>query len=158
MSQFDPNSFLDATLSEPTERRDPLPVENPATTDKMYTALVGEIKARAWQGREDPTKSGIAWDVPLEVQVPSQLQQEKGLPPTITVRDSIMLDLTPGGTIDNAKGKNNRLRMYRDAVDLNKPGDKFSARLMQSKVVKIKINHEVYQGNPQERVGAVMKA
>lgn len=152
MSMFDPSTFLDATLEAPTEKRPPLPVGD-------YTAIVGEVKARAWQGRTDPTKSGIAWDIPLTIEIPAEVQSQLGLQqPTITLQDSIMLDLTEGGTIDNSPGKNRRLRVYREAVDLNKAGDSFSARKMQGKVVKVKISHDVYEGSPVEKIAGVARA
>ena len=151
MSQFDPNLFLDATLDEPTEKRPPLPIGD-------YTAVVGEVTARAWTGKADPTKSGIAWDVPLTIEVPADLQASMGLPPNITLKDSVMLDLTPSGLIDNGVGKNRRLRIYREALDLNKPGDKFSARMMQGRILTVKVSHDLWEGQPVERVAGVALA
>ena len=151
MSQFDPNLFLDATLDEPTEKRPPLPIGD-------YTAVVGEVTARAWTGKADPTKSGIAWDVPLTIDVPADLQASMGLPPNITLKDSVMLDLTPSGLIDNGVGKNRRLRIYREALDLNKPGDKFSARMMQGRILTVKVSHDLWEGQPVERVAGVALA
>lgn len=150
-SNFDPMIFLDTTLTEPTEKRDVLPAGD-------YTAVIGEVTSRTWQGKADPTKSGVAFDVPLTIDVPAELQAEKGLPPTITLKDSIMLDLTPSGSIDQAKGKNRGLRIYRDALDMNKPGDTFSPRKMQGQVVTVKITHEIYQDAPVERVSGVARA
>ena len=151
-SIFDPVAYLDATLEAPTEKRPPLPVGD-------YTAIIGEITARAWQGKKDPSKSGIAWDVPLSVEIPADVQASLGLTnSTLLLTDSVMLDLTDGGLIDNGPGRNRRLRMYREAVDLNKPGDSFSARLMQGKVVKVKVSHEEWEDNIQERVSGVVKA
>lgn len=160
VSQFDPTAFLDATLSAPSEKRPPLPVEAPGTSDGFYTAVIGEVKARVWNSTKPDAKvkSGIAWDVPLDLQIPQQVQEQLKYTPTFTIRDSIMLNLTDQGTIDNAPGKNPRMRMYREACDLNKPGDVFSARLMQGKVVKVKITHEMYQGSPVENVKEVIKA
>lgn len=159
MSQFDPQTFLDATLSEPTERRVPLPVECPGTSDGLYTAVIGEVKARAWESKKPDAKikSGVAWDVPLEFQIPQQLQDALKYSPTFTFTDSVMLELNDQGLIDNSQGRNRRLRMYREAADLNKPGDKFNARMLQGKVVKVKLDHEMYQGNPMERVSNVLK-
>lgn len=152
MSMFDPSTFLDATLDTPTEKRPPLPVGD-------YTAIVGEVKARAWQGKKDPSKSGIAWDIPLALEIPAEVQQDLGLNQSnLTITDSIMLDLTDGGTLDNTPGKNRRLRMYREAVDMNKAGDVFSARKMQGCVVKVKLSHEMYEDSIIERVGGVVKA
>lgn len=149
---FNPEAFLDATLTEPTEKRPPLPVGD-------YTAILGEIKARAWQGKTDPTKSGIAWDIPMEIQVPPDTQAALKLSqPTIKLTDSLLLDLTDGGLIDNSPGKNRRLRLYREALDMNKPGDTFSARRMTGGVVKVKISHELWDGAPVERIDGVIKA
>jgi len=151
-SIFNPEAFLDATLEAPTEKRPPLPVGD-------YTATVGEVKARAWQGKTDPTKSGIAWDIPLTLEVPAEVQTQLGLTSsTLTFTDSLMLDLTEAGTIDNSPGKNRRLRNYREAVDLNKPGDVFSARKMQGRVIKVKIGHDMWEGQPVERVQGVARA
>lgn len=149
-SQFDPVMFLDASLTEPTTKRPPLPVGD-------YFATVGDVKSRAWQGKKDPTKNGIAFDVPLEVQVPDALQSAIGQP-KVVISDSIMLDLTEGGTIDNAPGKNRRLRLYREALNMNKPGDTFSARSMQGRPVKVKITHEVYEGEIYERIDSVTRS
>lgn len=157
MSQFDPQTFLDATIDAPLEARGRLPVENPETADKLYVGVIGEITARPWQGKVDPSKSGIAWDVPITLQVPGSLQDSVGKA-ELVIKDSIMLDLTPNGTIDTAKGRNNGLRFYREATDLNKAGDSFSARKMQGKVIKVKIAHETYNGMIMERINGVLRA
>jgi len=151
MSQFDPQAFLDVSMEEALEKREVLPVGD-------YTAIIGEVSARAWTGKKDPTKSGIAWDLPLTIDIPAELQASLGLASTLTLKDSIMLDLTDGGTIDTSKGKNGRLRMYREALDMNKPGEGFSARRMQGQVLTVKIGHEIYQDAPVERITGVAKA
>ena len=69
-----------------------------------------------------------------------------------------MLDITPNGALDNAPGRNGGLRRYREACDLNKPGDSFSARQMTGKVVKVKITHELYLDEPVERISGVTKS
>lgn len=152
MSQFDPNAFLDATLDEPTEKRPPLPIGD-------YTATIGEVTARTWQGKQDPTKSGIAWDIPLTIEVPAAVQSQLGLSTsTIVIKDSIMLDLTENGTIDNSPGKNRRLRTYREACDMNKPGDSFSARKMTGRLITVKIAHDLWEGQPVEKVSGVARS
>ena len=151
MSSFDPATFLDATMSEPLVKRPPIPAED-------YTGVLGEVVSRAWTGKADPTKSGIALDIPITIEIPAAVQAQLGITTsTITLKDSIMLDLTPQGSIDLSPGKNRRLRMYREAVDLNKVGDSFSPRAMQGKVVLVKVSHELYNEEIQERVAAVAK-
>ncbi len=151
VSMFDPAAFLEATLDAPTERRPPLPV------DRDYTALIGEVKSRVWTKRDDPSKNGIAWDIPLTIEVPADMQNDFGLPPTITLTDGIFIDVTPQGTIDNAPGRNSGLRRYREATNMNNPGDSFSARKMQGVPVKVKIKHELYMEQIQERIAGVAK-
>lgn len=147
MSQFDPNLFLEATLTEPTEKRPPLP-------EGDYTAQIGTITARTWQGRKDPSKSGIAWDIPLTLTIPDELQAQ-GSPKEIRIVDGMMLDITAEGMIDNGRGKNGRLRMYREATKLNGKGDTFSAKRMEGTFVLVKVKHELYEGNIYEKVGMV---
>lgn len=158
-SLFDPQSFLDATLDKPSVRRPPLPVENPDAPDGLYMATLGEPKPRTWQGKADPSRSGIAFDIPVKIDVPPSVKEQLGLDTSVvTLGDSIMLDLTEQGAIDNGPGKNRRLRIYREATDLNKPGDVFSFRKLEGKLVKVKIEHEVYQGDIMDRVNTVLKA
>ena len=150
ISSFDPSMFLDMSLDTPLEKRPPLPVGD-------YMAVIGEVAARRWTGKADPTKSGIVWDVPLEIDVPQNLQETLSLPATLKFRDGIMLDLTEQGNIDNGVGKNRQLRNYREALDLNKPNDVFSARMMTGRPVKVKITLELYQGEPVERISGVAR-
>lgn len=151
-SVFDPQSFLDAQLTEPTEKRPPLPVGD-------YRAVVGEVSARQWTGKADPTKTGIAWDIPLTLEIPTEVQSAMGVTiSTLNVTDSIMLDLTAQGTIDNGVGKNRRLRSYREACNMNKPGDVFSAKKMQGQIILVKIKHDMWEDNILEKVAGVAKA
>ena len=70
-----------------------------------------------------------------------------------------MLDMNESKTaIDYSKGKNNRLRMYRDATGLNVAGQAFSPRMLVGRMVRVRITHEEYQGAVQERAGAISKA
>lgn len=148
-SQFSPETFLDMTMETPLERREPLPVED-------YTAVIGDVKSVAWNSK-DGSKSGVKLDVPLTIDIPATLQASLELPATLQIRDSIMLDLTDNGNIDMSKGKNNRLRQYREACDMNKVGDVFSPRKMTGQVIKVHVTHELYNGNILEKIGAVSK-
>lgn len=146
---FDPAQFLDMESTEPLVRRPPLPPGD-------YRAVVGEVTATTWQGKVDPTKSGIKYVVPLTIDVPAELQSAIGQP-TIKLTDGIMLDMTESGTLDYAPGKNGGLRRYREALDMNKPGEVFSARRMQGQALLIKLTHEIYNGDIQERISGVAK-
>jgi hypothetical protein len=153
-STFDPALFLDATVAEPTVRRPPLPA------GREIVGVIQEVKSRSWRGKEDPTKGGIAIDVPVKLDLtayPDLVQLVGGLT-ELTLSDSIMLDVTPQGGIDNAPGKNNKLRRYREALDLNKPGDTFSFRMMQGRMIKVKIGHRIVDGETYDQIDAVVKA
>lgn len=155
-SAFDPNVFLDAQTTEVNEKRPPLPAENPATEDGLYLAVIGEIKTASGQ-IEKGERAGQPWVsmlVPLRIQVPSEVQA-LGISPELTLTDRVFLDLTPQGALDNSKGKNRQQRVYREACDMNKPGEPFAWRMLQGRTVKVKLTHELYDGNIQERIAGV---
>jgi hypothetical protein len=155
-SIFDPSSFLSVTMTQPLEARPPLPTTPPE--GGFYSAIIGkDLKSRAWTGRADPTKSGIAIDLLLEVLVPPSLQDVQKRT-TVTIRDSIMLDITEGGDIDDSPGRNGRLKMYREAIDRNKKGDSFTFPDLCGQHVRVKLSHEVYEGRPIEKVDAILRA
>ena len=150
-SIIDPSAFLDATITEPSTKRLPLPA------GRDFVAIVGEVKARTWQGKSDPTKSGVVMDVPLEVDLSAYSDVQIGAT-KVTLTDGIMLDLTEAGMIDNSPGKNGKLRRYREALNMNKPGDAFSFRAMQGRTIKVKISHRTYEGDIFDQVDSVAKA
>lgn len=151
-SSFDPTAFLDATTTEASTRRQPIP----AGSD--VTAIIGEPKSRAWTSK-DQTKSGIAIDVPLLVDLSAypDLQSAVGVD-KVTLQDSIMLDLTEAGAIDFGAGKNSKLRRYREALGMNVPGQPFSIRAMQGRTIKVKVKHRIYEGEAYDEVDSVAKA
>ena len=135
------------------------------TTDHSATKEIGRfqiqvnicpINNHGTIGKGD--KQGQPWlsmIVPLRIQVPSAVQGI-GLPPEITLTDRAFLDLTPSGGIDNSKGKNRQQRSYREATGMNRAGEPFAWRMLQGKVIKVKIAHELYNDQIQERVSAIL--
>lgn len=156
-SAFDPSVFLDAQVNEVNEKRPPLPVENPDDENGLYLAVIGEIKADSGiVGKGDNAgKPWVSMVIPLRIQVPAVIQA-LGLPPELTLTDRAFLDLTPQGGLDNSKGKNRRQKDYRDATGTNVAGVPFAWRQLQGKVIKVKVNHELYQDQIQERPGLVL--
>jgi hypothetical protein len=155
-SVFDPSSFLSVTLTQPLEARPPLPVTPPE--GGFYSAIIGkELKPRQWQGKKDPTQSGVVIDLTLDVIVPPSLRDAQKRD-SVTLRDGIMLDLTPSGDLDTSPGRNGRLKMYREAINKNGPGDEFAFPMLCGQMVKVKLSHEIYEGRPVEKVDAVLKA
>lgn len=157
MSQFDPSVFLDATTTEVNEKRPPIPTENPDDANGLYTAVIGEIKTDSGViGKGDNTgKPWVSMIIPLRIQVPAAIQA-LGLPAELTLTDRAFLDLTPQGGLDNSKGKNRRQKDYRDATGTNVAGQAFAWRMLQGKVVKVKVTHEMYEGNIQERPSQIL--
>lgn len=160
-SAFDPVAFLDAQQSEVNEKRPPLPEENPAADDGLYVATIGELKAPRSGTIGKGDRAGEPWIqvvIPLKIDVPQQLRDSMKLPPSLTISDGAFIDLTPAGSIDNSPGKNRRQRDYREALDMNKPGEPFSWRSTEGRIVKVKIKHELFEGTVQERIAAVLRA
>lgn len=159
-SNFDPALFLDATTTEAATRRPPLPVGD-------YLGLVGEPKSRTWESKkpEAKVKSGVAVDVPILIDVQAHIhsmspENQKVFKDIkeLTITTGIMLDLNDGGMIDWGVGRNGAMRRWREALDMNKPGEAFSIRMMQGRQVKVKIKHRVYEGEFFDEIDSVAKA
>lgn len=157
-SAFNPEAFLSTNMDKPLEKRDALPTSNPEASDGCYIGVVRDVKSRVWEGKTEKTagRSGVAVDVTLDVDVPASLQTTQGGPKRV-LSDSIMLDLTEAGQIDSGKGKNSRLRMYREATNLNNPGDSFSFLKMVGRPIKFKLEHEMWNDTVQERIKQVLR-
>lgn len=161
-SAFDPNLFLQAETSEVNTKRPPLPTINPTRPDGAYLAVIKKVDTDSGT-IEKGDRAGQPWlsmVISLEVEVPQQVQDQIGIKlekGTITLTDRAFIDLTPQNTIDNSVGKNRRQRQYRDALDMNKPGDIWSWQRAQGNVVAVKVDHEIYNGEVQERVGNILR-
>lgn len=156
-SPFDPQQFLDAQQSEVNEKRPTIPAENPEDPNGLFTAVIGEIKTDSGTiGKGD--NAGNPWCsmvIPLKLQLPAAIQA-LGLPAEFQLTDRVFLDLTPQGSLDNSKGKNRGQRTYREAVRMNNPGEVFAWRMLTGKVVKVKVSHELYNGNIVEKIAQVL--
>jgi len=146
-SMFDPEQFLDATTTEALVRRPAIP----AGTELL--GVITDIKPRVWQGKKDPTQSGVVMDVQIELDTSGVKNQ----PPKVTLTDGIMLDLTPQGSIDYSPGRNGKLRRYREALGLNTPGQSFSFRMMQGRPIRVKIGNRVAEGETYDQIDSVAK-
>lgn len=146
--QFDPAQFVDMETEEAAVRRPPLPVGD-------YLGMIGDVTCVPWSSQEKGT-SGLRYVVPVKLQVPPAVKEELGLnTDTITLTDSIMLDQTEAGALDFSPGKNGYLRKYREALGQNTPGEKWSARRMSGQPIMVKLTHELYKGEVQERISGV---
>jgi len=144
---FDPDSFLNTTTTQAGDTRlQPVPVGE-------YPALVTEVKARQWTGKSDPTKSGVALDLTWELEsmdLKHALGRDK-----ITVKQGIMLDLTPDGALDFGTGRNVSLGRLREAVGLNTPGQPFAFSMLQGRAANVKVTHRLVEDEAYPEVKSV---
>jgi len=148
MSTFDPTLFLNAETTEAAVKRPPLPVGD-------YTAIIKELTPTTWASK-DGSKSGMKFVVKLAVEVPLAVREELKIDTdTLTVTDSIMLDVTEGGGLDWGIGKNGGLRRYREALGMNVAGQPYSPQRMVGQPLKVKIAHDIYNGELVEQVKGV---
>lgn len=139
---FDPQLFLDAQVTEVSERRPPLPTDNPHSPDGLYVGVAGEpVTKTGTIGKGDRT--GQPWvgiTVPILIDVPQQLQDALKLPPQLTVNHMGFIDMTPDNRgYDMAPGRNGFMRAWREATGLNSAGQAFSWRMLTGRPVKVKI-------------------
>jgi hypothetical protein len=147
--QFDPMQYMDMETTEEAKKRPPLPVRD-------YPAIISDLVVKPWAN--DEGKSGMQALVTLDVEVPLEVQEAIGYKPkdnTMRFTDRPFIDINEGGAIDWSPGANRRLRQYRVAADMNKAGESFSLRRLVGRPVLVKITHEMYQGETQERIGGV---
>lgn len=153
-SQFDPSMFLNATTTEASVRRPPLPA------GLVVMGTIQDLQIRKVQGKKDTTKTYTFMDVKIVVQVPLEYQADgpNKQPPEITFTDGVSLDTTPSGGLDMSPGMNGKLRRYRESLDMNTPGVPFSPVQMIGRQIAVKIKHEPFEGEMYDRVDSVVKA
>lgn len=141
---FDPNAYLDLPVDEVFERRPLVPVSD-------YVATITEVTARQWTSKDKTDdqgrpKTGIAYDVMLELDIPLEVKERVGLKSefTLKLKDSIMVDLNANGGLSTEAGANRQLRNYREALDMNKAGVTFRAREMAGRRLLVKVKHDNY--------------
>jgi hypothetical protein len=136
-SLFDPVAFMQQSTTEAATKRPPLPVGD-------YTATITDVKPRIWQSK-DGSKSGIAFDIPLSIEVPADVQASLGLQPNLTLTDSVFVDTNDSGLMDWGPGKNRGLRFYREATGTNVAGQPWSPSKLAGQIVLVKIAHRVIE-------------
>lgn len=132
---FDPAQFLDAQVTDSNDTKlIPIPVGE-------YTAVADKVDVRTWQGKKDPSKSGVTLEITWSID--DQSVKEALGRDTITVRQGVMLDLTEGGSLDMGKGRNTQLGRLREAVKLNVPGQPFAFSMLPGRLAKVKVEHRI---------------
>ena len=92
----------------------------------------------------------IKWDIQDE-EAKKIVERE-----TLSVTQSILLDLTPDGTgMDMGKGKNIGLGQIRTALGQNQPGAQWSPAMIEGQPAKLKVKAGMYQDRVTAEVQAV---
>lgn len=132
---FNVESFLNQTVTEANSTKlDPIP-------EGEYLAIVSKINVRQFNGKKDPSKSYVSLDLTWDIDdgaLKERLQRDK-----ITVRQSLMLDLSDSGSLDTSKGRNVALGRLREALGLNNPGQPFAFSMLEGKVGRVSVASRV---------------
>lgn len=155
MTTFDETAFLNSTVDASFDtRRAPIPVGR-------YVGVIKDIKARAnVQGRKDPTKSYNFLDYVITINLTDEARSEMGTEAATLDRDySLILDLTPAGTLDMSKGKNIGLGILREAVGQNVAGKSWNVRDPVGQMINVDISHRMTpDGDPVDFIKSVSAA
>lgn len=147
MSQFDPQTFAQATFEESNSTESiPIPAGE-------FPGLAEKVEILQWQTK-DGAKSGLKLQIIWNV-ADDEVRQVTGRAEN-KVRQDLMLDLTEDGRLDMSKGMNVRLGKLREAVGLNKPGQPFQFGMIQGQMAKLKIGHRT--GEDPSEIFAEVKA
>lgn len=136
---FDPASFLEASINGALDTKIiPVPVGE-------YMGIIDKVVPRQWTSG-DGSKSGIAIDIFWMV-------EDQGVKEFLgrdnpSVKQGIMLDTTPAGALDTAKGKNVGLGRLREAVGMNNEGQAFSFGMLPGAAAKISVKHRENDKSP----------
>lgn len=153
---FDASQFLDSTTTEAGEKRDNLPTGQP------WNAEIGEVAARAVQGKKDATQTYLFFDFPMTINLKDEypdVAAKIGID-KLTLKYGCSVDLTESGAMDWSKGKNSGLRILREATGTNVAGQPWSARMLTGHRVQILLKLREYpegSGNLLEDVKSVAK-
>jgi len=116
MSVFDPETFMSAEITGALDTTlAPVP-------EGAYPAIVSEFKLREVEGRDGSPRypCEIQWEI-VDDNLKIALGRDK-----VTVRQTVWLDLTATGLLDNSKGKNIGLGKIRQALSQNDPNTRWS--------------------------------
>src|SRR5712664_1234665 len=156
MSLFDAEQFLDSTTTEAGEKRDNLPLT------QEYIAEITDIAARQSQGKKDVTQTYLFFDFPMTIHLKDEypdLAAKIGID-KLTMKYGVSVDLTEGGAIDWSKGRNNGLRILREATGTNVAGQPWNPRMLLGHRVRVQLKLREWpegSGNWLEDVKAVAK-
>jgi hypothetical protein len=145
---FDAQAFLSAAIHGALDTKTiPCPVGE-------YMGIIDKVAPRQWTSK-DGTQSGIALDVFWLIE-DAGVRQLLGRE-TVLVKQGIMLDLTPQGSIDMRKGFNIGLGRLREAVGKNDSDTPFSFAELPGLCAKVNITHRMDKEETYAEVRGVAK-
>lgn len=125
-SAFDPDLFMNQQTTEASSTQYvPIPVGE-------YMAVIKEVKAGT---AGDKPVLNVTWKIDDQ-----GVRDETGLEEP-SVRQTLWLDLTPGGGLDSGKGKNVGLGKLREALGQNTPGQPWSPGMLVGQVAMVQVGH-----------------
>ncbi len=145
--------FLQQTTDQALdERLDPCPAG-----DWQAQAGKPEIKDFTYKSGEREGETGyrmvIRWTI-LDEEAKQAVDRD-----TLTVQQSLLLDLTPDGAgLDMGKGKNIGLGQIRAALGQNEPGQEWSPIMIEGQIAKVNVKQGVYQDRITAEVRSVAAA
>ena len=129
---FDPQSYLNATMTGANATvSKPVPVG-------IYLAVLMKPEIKTWQGKKDPTMSGIKLSFQCEIQDPVE-----GFSIKPNVRGEIMLDTDDNGALKFGENDNVRLGRLRKALNMNDPAKPWTFAAFEGQMLKISVKHRV---------------
>lgn len=142
--------FLQTTSTEVLDDKlDPCP-------EGEWTGLAGapSVASFVYKNGEREGETGyrmvIRWDI-QDQEVKDQLSRD-----TVSVTQSILLDLTPDGAgLDFGKGKNIGLGQLRTALGQNNPGEAWSPAMIEGQVAKLSVKADTYQDRITAKIAGV---
>lgn len=150
-SAFDPAAFASGSFEGKGDTRR-LQIEA-----KEYAALiVGPFQEDKKTRIRTTDKGKVILDIVWQPDDPAQAQQ-LGLEKLPTVRQSVFLDLTPGGGLDMGPFKNGDLNRLREVLGLNADGVKWSFADFVGKTALIKVEYRPNEADPQNPYSNVTK-
>jgi hypothetical protein len=155
VSGFDPEKFLDMGTEKAGVRRPPI------SPGLSFLGTIGEPKARVNQGKAGGPNEGKTYvfcDVPITLDLstsPSEVQKV-GVD-KVTLRHGFSIEFDSNGELDFSPGKNRVLTTYREILNLNQAGVRFTPRMLMGRIVRAKVKHRTNEGEIYDDIDSVAK-
>lgn len=149
--QLDPDVFMQTAVTGASATR----VEQADPGE--YTAVIDSLDFDTFEGKSAKslgktfTKLRVKWALDDEG-LKARLGRDK-----ITVAQDMFLDITDAGGLDMGRGKNVSLGRLREAVGQNDASRPWAPNMLTGAVARVKVEHEVVNGEVYARVTGAAK-